>query len=131
MAKNPTQPCDHKFLQTDFGEIRRSFQKIWFKDFTWLEYNVHKRSAFDRAQSVISRFSTSFALISSALIEGLLLLAKLEAHPFHPLADNKISENDAGDDRRKSLSSGEAQIDFNFERSKRPCELRVWKKAKG
>ncbi|KAI5649523.1 hypothetical protein M9H77_35528 [Catharanthus roseus] len=46
VAKGPTQPCDHKFPQTDFGEIRRSFQKQWFKDFTWLEYSVHKDAAF-------------------------------------------------------------------------------------
>ncbi|KAI5649156.1 hypothetical protein M9H77_35161 [Catharanthus roseus] len=46
VAKGPTQPCDHKFPQTDSGEIRRSFQKQWFKDFTWLEYNVHKDAAF-------------------------------------------------------------------------------------
>ncbi|KAI5667429.1 hypothetical protein M9H77_17282 [Catharanthus roseus] len=41
-----TQPCDHKFSQTNFGEIRRSFQKIWFKDFTWLEYSAHKDASF-------------------------------------------------------------------------------------
>ncbi|KAI5680426.1 hypothetical protein M9H77_01653 [Catharanthus roseus] len=46
VAKGPTQPCDHKFPHTDFGEIRRSFQKQWFKDFTWLEYNVYKDAAF-------------------------------------------------------------------------------------
>ncbi|KAI5663651.1 hypothetical protein M9H77_22974 [Catharanthus roseus] len=46
VAKGPTQPYDHKFPQTDFGEIRRSFQKQWFKDFTWLEYSVHKDAAF-------------------------------------------------------------------------------------
>ncbi|KAI5677467.1 hypothetical protein M9H77_08417 [Catharanthus roseus] len=46
VAKGPTQPCDHKFPQTDFGEIRRSFQKQWFKDFTWLEYSVNKDAAF-------------------------------------------------------------------------------------
>ncbi|KAI5682688.1 hypothetical protein M9H77_03916 [Catharanthus roseus] len=46
VAKGPTQPCDHKFPQTDFGEIRRSFQKQWFKDFTWLEYSVHKDATF-------------------------------------------------------------------------------------
>ncbi|KAI5684159.1 hypothetical protein M9H77_05387 [Catharanthus roseus] len=46
VAKGPTQPCDHKFPQSDFGEIRRSFQTIWFKDFTWLEYSIHKDAAF-------------------------------------------------------------------------------------
>ncbi|KAI5652330.1 hypothetical protein M9H77_29517 [Catharanthus roseus] len=34
VAKGTTTPCDQKFPQTDFGEVRRSFQKIWFKVFT-------------------------------------------------------------------------------------------------
>ncbi|KAI5655138.1 hypothetical protein M9H77_32325 [Catharanthus roseus] len=46
VAKGPIQPCDKKFSQTDFGEIRRSFKKIWFKDFTRLDYSVHKDAAF-------------------------------------------------------------------------------------
>ncbi|KAI5672422.1 hypothetical protein M9H77_12786 [Catharanthus roseus] len=41
MAKGPTQPCDHKFPQTDFGEIRRPFQNIWFKDFLLGQNHKH------------------------------------------------------------------------------------------
>ncbi|XP_042055756.1 zinc finger MYM-type protein 1-like [Salvia splendens] len=42
----PCQPIGHKYEKKKYGTQERSFQDIWFKRYTWLEYSVSKDAAF-------------------------------------------------------------------------------------
>ena len=43
IAKGPTQPIGHNFPQS---HDKRSFQKHWFRQHSWLEYSVEKNKAY-------------------------------------------------------------------------------------
>ncbi|XP_042041495.1 zinc finger MYM-type protein 1-like [Salvia splendens] len=42
----PCQPIGHKYEKKKYGNQERSFQDIWFKRYTWLEYSVSKDATF-------------------------------------------------------------------------------------
>eukprot|EP00267_Zea_mays_P051504 XP_020404461.1 uncharacterized protein LOC109944191 [Zea mays] len=43
IAKGPTQPTGHRFPPSS---DKRSFQKKWFSQYSWLEYSVEKNKAY-------------------------------------------------------------------------------------
>jgi hypothetical protein len=43
IAKGPTQPIGHIFPQS---HDKRSFQKHWFRNYSWLEYSLEKNKAY-------------------------------------------------------------------------------------
>lgn len=46
VLKGPCQPKGHNFPKKKFGNQNRSFQRVWFNDYVWLEYSVSKDAAF-------------------------------------------------------------------------------------
>ena len=46
LCMGPCQPIGHSFPRKEQGSQMRSFIKTWFHKFDWLEYNVHKDTAY-------------------------------------------------------------------------------------
>ncbi|XP_042022893.1 zinc finger MYM-type protein 1-like [Salvia splendens] len=46
LNKGPCQPIGHKYRNKKYGIQESSFQDVWFKKYTWLEYSVSNDAAF-------------------------------------------------------------------------------------